>query len=76
MYIHSSFIRTHVLCIVYTGTRVSTSFDCVRAAVLEEHIGGSSNAKAVEGTLLHELFQVCVLGVGCMGVAVGNTPPL
>ena len=44
-----------------SGTRVSTSFDCLRAAVLEEQLGGSSSAKAVEGTLLHELFQVCLL---------------
>lgn len=44
--------------VLLSGTRVAGSFRCARQAVLEERLGGSSGAKAVEGTLLHELFQV------------------
>jgi len=44
--------------LLLSGTRVSGSFKCKRQAVLEERFGGSSSDKAVEGTLLHELFQV------------------
>ena len=40
------------------GTRVTSSLGCVRKAVLEERFPGTSNAKAVEGTLLHDLLQV------------------
>ena len=42
-----------------SGTRVSGSFRCKRQAVLEERFAGSSSDKAIEGTLLHEVFQVC-----------------
>lgn len=44
--------------VLLSGTRVAGSFRCARQAVLEERLGGDSGAKAVEGTLLHELFQV------------------
>lgn len=44
-----------------SGTRVAGSFRCARQAVLEERLGGSSGRKAVEGTLLHHLFQVTSL---------------
>ena len=44
--------------LLLSGTRVSGSFKCKRQAVLEERFGGNSSDKAVEGTLLHELFQV------------------
>ena len=44
--------------LLLSGTRVTGSFKCERQAVLEERFGGSSSDKAVEGTLLHELFQV------------------
>ena len=44
--------------VLLSGTRVAGSFKCARQAVLEERFGGDSGAKAVEGTLLHELFQV------------------
>jgi hypothetical protein len=37
---------------------VTSSLGCVRKAVLEERFPGTSNAKAVEGTLLHDLLQV------------------
>ena len=40
-----------------SGTRVSSSFKCKRQAVLEERFAGSSSDKAVEGTILHEVFQ-------------------
>ncbi|KAL0030927.1 hypothetical protein WJX79_001622 [Trebouxia sp. C0005] len=46
--------------LLLSGTRVSGSFKCKRQAVLEERFGGSSSDKAVEGTLLHELFQVAL----------------
>ncbi|DBA90758.1 TPA: DNA replication endonuclease-helicase Dna2, variant 2 [Trebouxia sp. C0004] len=46
--------------LLLSGTRVSGSFRCKRQAVLEERFGGSSSDKAVEGTLLHELFQVAL----------------
>ncbi len=45
--------------LLLSGTRVSGSFRCKRQAVLEERFAGSSNDKAVEGTLMHEVFQVC-----------------
>ena len=38
---------------------MTSSLGCVRKAVLEERFPGTSNAKAVEGTLLHDLLQVC-----------------
>lgn len=44
--------------LLLSGTRVSGSFRCQRQSVLEERFGGSSNDKAVEGTLMHEVFQV------------------
>jgi hypothetical protein len=44
--------------VLLSGTRVAGSFRCARQAVLEERLGGSSGRKAVEGTLLHHLFQV------------------
>ena len=44
--------------VLLSGTRVAGSFKCARQAVLEERFGGDSGAKAVEGTLLHVLFQV------------------
>ena len=49
--------------LLLSGTRISGSFRCPRQSVLEERFGGSSNDKAVEGTLMHEVFQVfsCVL---------------
>ena len=47
--------------LLLSGTRVTGSFKCERQAVLEERFGGSSSDKAVEGTLLHELFQVSFL---------------
>ena len=47
--------------VLLSGTRVASSFKCARQAVLEECFGGSSSAKAVEGTLLHELFQAALL---------------
>ena len=47
--------------VLLSGTRVASSFKCTRQAVLEECYGGKSSAKAVEGTLLHELFQAALL---------------
>lgn len=47
--------------VLLSGTRVASSFKCTRQAVLEECYGGRSSAKAVEGTLLHELFQAALL---------------
>ncbi len=44
--------------VLISGTRVAGSFRCSRQAVLEEKFGGAGNAKAVEGTLLHDLLQV------------------
>lgn len=44
--------------LLLSGTRVSSSYKCKRSAVLEERFGGSSSDKAVEGTILHEVFQV------------------
>jgi hypothetical protein len=44
--------------VLLSGTRVAGSFKCARQAVLEERFGGGGSAKAVEGTLLHDLFQV------------------
>lgn len=44
--------------VLLSGTRISGSFKCQRQSVLEERFGGDSNAKAVEGTLLHDLLQV------------------
>jgi hypothetical protein len=49
--------------VLLSGTRVAGSFRCARQAVLEERLGGSSGAKAVEGTLLHELFQVSAVAM-------------
>lgn len=46
--------------VLLSGTRVAGSYKCARQAVLEERFGGDSGAKAVEGTLLHDLFQVCL----------------
>ena len=40
------------------GTRITASLQCLRKAALEERYPGSSNAKALEGTLLHDLLQV------------------
>ena len=45
--------------VLLSGTRIAGSFKCPRQAVLEERFGGNGNAKAVEGTLLHNLLQVC-----------------
>ncbi|CAL8464813.1 g4348 [Coccomyxa elongata] len=47
--------------VLLSGTRVAGSFKCARQAVLEERFGGNSGAKAVEGTLLHELFQIALV---------------
>ncbi|BDA50405.1 probable DNA replication ATP-dependent helicase/nuclease DNA2 at C-terminar half [Coccomyxa sp. Obi] len=47
--------------VLLSGTRVAGSFKCARQAVLEERFGGDSGAKAVEGTLLHELFQIALV---------------
>lgn len=47
--------------LLLSGTRVSSSFRCKRQAVLEERFAGSSSDKAVEGTILHEVFQVGLL---------------
>ena len=44
--------------LLLSGTRISGSFRCQRQSVLEERFAGSSNDKAVEGTLMHEVFQV------------------
>ena len=44
--------------LLLSGTRVTGSFRCQRQSVLEERFAGSSNDKAVEGTLMHEVFQV------------------
>ena len=44
--------------LLLSGTRVSGSFRCQRQSVLEERFAGSSSDKAVEGTLMHEVFQV------------------
>lgn len=44
--------------LLLSGTRISGSMRCPRQSILEERFGGSSSDKAVEGTLLHELFQV------------------
>ena len=46
--------------LLLSGTRISGSFKCPRQSVLEERFGGDSNARAVEGTLLHDLLQACV----------------
>ncbi len=35
----------------------------MRKAVLEERFPGTSNTKALEGTLLHDLLQVCRIGI-------------
>lgn len=43
--------------VLLSGTRVAGSFKCSRQAILEERFGGGISAKAVEGTLLHDLFQ-------------------
>ena len=43
--------------VLLSGTRVSGSFKCARQALLEERFGGSSGRKAMEGTLLHALFE-------------------
>ena len=45
--------------VLLSGTRISGSFKCARQSVLEERFGGDSNARAVEGTLLHDLLQAC-----------------
>jgi len=47
--------------VLLSGTRVSSSFKCARQTVLEERFGGDSSVKAMEGTLLHELFQAALL---------------
>ena len=44
--------------VLLSGTRIAGSFKCPRLSVLEERFGGDSNAKAMEGTLLHDLLQV------------------
>eukprot|EP00891_Asterochloris_glomerata_P005487 jgi/Astpho2/5487/Aster-x0254 len=46
--------------LLLSGTRISGSMRCPRQSILEERFGGSSSDKAVEGTLLHELFQCCL----------------
>ena len=46
--------------LLLSGTRISGSFRCQRQSVLEERFAGSSNDKAVEGTLMHEVFQVWI----------------
>lgn len=52
--------------LLLSGTRVSSSFRCKRQAVLEERFAGSSSDKAVEGTILHEVFQASThYGHGC-----------
>lgn len=53
--------------LLLSGTRISGSFRCQRQSVLEERFAGSSNDKAVEGTLMHEVFQVTanLLVMGC-----------
>ena len=45
----------------FTGTRITSSLQCIRKAALEERYPGSSNAKALEGTLLHDLLQVRIV---------------
>lgn len=44
--------------LLLSGTRITGSLKCKRQAVLEERFAGSSNDKAVMGTLMHEVFQV------------------
>lgn len=44
--------------VLLSGTRVAGSFKCPRQSILEERYGGEGNARAVEGTLLHDLLQV------------------
>ena len=44
--------------LLLSGTLVSGSYKCARSSVIQECFGGSSNDKAVKGTLLHELMQV------------------
>ena len=51
--------------LLLSGTRISGSTRCPRQSILEERFGGSSSNKAVEGTLLHELFQVRPANVLC-----------
>ena len=43
--------------VLLSGTRVAGSFKCARQALLEERFGGTSGRKAMEGTLLHSLFE-------------------
>ena len=43
--------------VLLSGTLVSGSYKCPRASVIQERFGGSSGIAAVQGTLLHELFQ-------------------
>ena len=43
--------------VLLSGTRVAGSFKCGRQALLEERFGGCSGRKAMEGTLLHSLFE-------------------
>jgi DNA replication ATP-dependent helicase Dna2 len=48
--------------VLLTGTRIADSFDCSRKAVLSERfntLGGSSFAM-IQGTMLHEVFEICV----------------
>lgn len=62
--------------LLLSGTRVSGSFRCQRQSVLEERFASSSNDKAVEGTLMHEVFQVvfCVTCADLNEVPVWPTP--
>ena len=46
--------------VIISGTRVSGSFDCLRRAYLDERIPSSAGRVALEGTLLHEIFQYAV----------------
>lgn len=50
--------------LLLSGTTVSSSFKCMRASVIQERFGSSSSQVAVQGTLLHELFQVSRVSVG------------
>ena len=50
--------------VLISGTRVGDAHQCLRKAALQERggCGGESSAVALLGTMLHEIFQVCVAG--------------
>ena len=45
--------------VLLSGTLVTSSLKCQRASVLQDRFGGGAASQvAVQGTMLHELFQV------------------